>query len=295
MKILSGVIIVGLTAALWVGASSITTYRLNTLVANGDIPYGPVPDVEKDYYSFEGLHSAFNTHLDIRRTEEFSRSELEKMIISSVKTSRQKKLKKYITSTLKFSEDYQMDPFWIIAVMMVESGFDKTAQSPRNARGLMQIKPDTAEHLYQLMNKKNISEKQIERNLHHPDKNIEVGVFYLKKLLQNFRLNYRHATIAYNVGPNKLKSLLNANEIDTAKNSYLVKVQDHYNEISNNFSEALKARPKPFELTYVVKDQGHKLEEQYLGLFASLKTDFKTDFLLSSENLASFSLKTRSF
>jgi soluble lytic murein transglycosylase len=61
---------------------------------------------------------------------------------------------KYLAPTLDLSTNYQIDPFWIISIMMVESGFDFKAQSHKNARGLMQIRPETASHLYQLMGKR---------------------------------------------------------------------------------------------------------------------------------------------
>lgn len=290
MKILKSVIIVALLSSLWGLSSIIKTHRLNGLLASGKIPYGPLPAVENDYYSFDGIHSAFLSGLEIRRADEFKKNEFQEIILSSLSANSQLKLKKYLASTLNFSEEYQLDPFWILSVMMVESRFDKTAQSPRNARGLMQIKPDTAEHLYQLMNKK-ISDEQIERNLHHPEENIEVGVFYLKKLLQNFRLNYNFATIAYNVGPNKLKSLQASDDIDTQNFSYLIKVRESYSELSRNFSIILKNRPKPFESTYVVIDQGRSLENDILNLF----TVAHSSNMLTSENLTHFSSKTRAF
>lgn len=294
MKFLTSVILVVVVALFWATSETVRTHRLNNLVAAGKIPYGPIPDVSKNYYSYDGLPSAFKSDLDLKRAEEFTKSEFQELIIHSLDSSSQANLKRYLSSTLSFSEDYQMDPFWILSVMMVESRFDKTAQSPKNARGLMQIKPDTAEHLYTLMNKK-ISDEQIQRNLHHPEENIEVGVFYLKKLLQNFRLNYRHATIAYNLGPNKLKSLLDYDEIDTVNYSYLIKVQLCYDELSKLFLAELKNRPKPFESTYVVKGQGHKLEEQLLGLFVAARPKINSDFLLTSENLWHFSSKSRAF
>ncbi len=279
MKILTSVILIALLAALWGTSDLISSSRLNNLVMTGKIPYGPMPDAEKNYYSYSGLNSAFDSTLDLKRAEEFTKSEFQELILSSISSSSQKNLQRYLSTTLRFSEDYQMDPFWIISIMMVESGFDKTAQSSRNARGLMQIKPDTAEHLYQLMNKK-VSEEQIQRNLHYPKENIEVGVFYLKKLLQNFRMNYQFATIAYNLGPNKLKSLLDYGEIDTTNYSYLLKVRTCYNKLSKNFSNVLKLQPKPFESTYVVKGQGTKLEEQILGLFITANPTIHADFHL---------------
>lgn len=279
MKVLNSVILLALMLALWGVSDLISSRRLNNLVSSGKIPYGPLPDADRNYYSYSGLNSAFDSSLDLKRSEEFTRGEFQELILSSLSASSQKNLKRYLATTLRFSEDYQIDPFWIISIMMVESGFDKTAQSPKNARGLMQIKPDTAEHLYQLMNKK-VSGEQVQRNLHYPKENIEVGVFYLKKLLQNFRMNYQFATIAYNLGPNKLKSRLNAGDINTANYSYLLKVSTCYNKLSKNFADILKMQPKPFESTYVVKGQGTKLEEHILGLFITANPVLEADLHL---------------
>ncbi|MBC7539541.1 MAG: lytic transglycosylase domain-containing protein [Bacteriovorax sp.] len=284
MKILKGALLFILVGALWSTSSLVKSHRLNQLVASGKIPYGPIPNAVDNYYSYNGLNSAFNSNLELKRADEFSKVEFEKIILDSLDPVAKQNFQKYLLPTLNLSVDYQIDPFWIISVMMVESGFNFRAQSHKNAHGLMQIRPDTASHLYQLMNKK-VSADGLYTNLHHPTENIEVGIFYLKKLLQNFRMNYRLATIAYNVGPNKLKNLLDADEIDTVNFSYLAKVQDSYKDLTKNFAQELKKRPRPFEMTYVVSGQGRILEERLLKLYTLALPSFEGAFLLSSENL----------
>jgi len=271
---------------LWCASVEIKQIRLEKLVADGKIPYGPMPDMYRDFYSFNSLHSAFNSKIDLKRTEEFSKNEFEDLILNSIDSNGRQNLKKYLASTLSLSEDYQIDPFWIISVMMVESSFNSKALSNKNAQGLMQITPDTAGHLYQLMSIK-LSEEEVAKKLYHPADNIEVGAFYLKKLLQNFRLNYSLATIAYNIGPNKLKDLIILDEIDIVNFSYLQKVQSCYNDLSKYFLLELKKRPRPYESTYVVIDQGKKLENKLLELYTLYPSDLFGKFLLSSENLHS--------
>lgn len=284
MKLIKVVLSLTLLGALWSTSEVIKTHRLNQLVATGKIPYGPIPDVSRNYYSYDSLHGAFDSKLELRRSDEFTKSEFENLILNSLDPFARENFKKFLRPTLALSEEYQMDPFWIISVMMVESGFDLKAQSRKNAQGLMQIQPDTAEHLYSLMRKKS-STDQIQLNLHQPVENIEMGVFYLKKLLQNFRLDYHLATIAYNVGPNKLRALLVLDDIDTVNFSYLVKVQESYKDLTKRFLSELKKHPKPYEVTYVVKGQGHLLEESLLNLYISALPSLKPDLLLSSENL----------
>lgn len=294
MKLLKAALFLSMIALFWSASTAVTNYRLEKLVLGGVIPYGPVPDVAPDYYNFNGLHSAFDSKLNLKRSEEFTKKEFEEIILNAVEVNSRESFKAYLKPTLALSEDYQMDPFWIISVMMVESRFNFKAQSQKNARGLMQIQPDTAEHLYSLMGKK-LTDRELNVNLHRPSENIEIGIFYLKKLLQNFRLNYKLATIAYNVGPNKLRDLLVLNDFDTVNFSYLIKVQESYKGLTKNFQAALKKRPLPFESTYVVKDQGKKLEEHLLKLYTSAPAAIAEDYLLTSENLDFFPRKTLPF
>ncbi len=282
MKIMTGVILLALLSILWSTSSAIKKHRLNILVTTGKIPYGPNPDSLKNYYSYNGLHSAFNNKLDFKRVGEFTKDEFQELILNSQDALIKKNLKRYLAPTLNFSEEYQIDPFWILSVMMVESSFDKTAISSKNARGLMQIKDETAEYVYQLMNK-NISDEQIQRNLHYPEENIEVGIFYLKKLLQNFKLNHRHATIAYNLGPNKLKSLLLNNAVPSTS-PYLQKVEKCYGELSKNYFLSLNKKTKPHGLSFMVKKQGLKLDNQFMGLIIAAKRSLKVGLVVSSEN-----------
>lgn len=284
MKILTGVILLALLSILWTTSSAIKKHRLNILETAGIIPYGPIPDSLKNYYSYGRSVLAFNAKLDLKRAREFTKVEFQDLILNSQDVSIQKNLKRYLAPTLSFSEEYQIDPFWILSVMMVESAFDKTAKSSQNARGLMQIKDETAEYIYQLMNK-NISDEQIQRNLHYPEENIEVGIFYLKKLLQNFKSNYNYATIAYNLGPNRLKSLLLINDLDPLTSSYLQKVQKCYQGLSKDYFLTLhNKKPKPYELSFIVKEQGIKDDNQIKDLFVTAKDVFKTASVVSSEN-----------
>jgi soluble lytic murein transglycosylase-like protein len=90
------------------------------------------------------------------------------------------------------------------------------------------------------MGRKSVKNTLTERYF-HSDNNIDVGIFYLKKLFQNFHLNYYLATIAYNLGPNKLKNYLEIKK-DISKFSYLLKVQESYKLIENNLLIEFQAR-----------------------------------------------------
>ena len=252
-------------ASFWMFAGTIASLRLNSMEQSGAIPYGPLPDQEIAHYTYQAMDTAFDPGVPLKRSHELTKQEFEDLIMQSLDERTQKNFKPYLASVMNFSVDYQIDPFWIIAIMMVESNFNTKAISPKNALGLMQIKPDTAQFLYQLM-RREVTPEEAAKNMHHPEENIEVGVFYLKKLLYNFRLNYRLATVAYNMGPTKLRNRLVEKTLDVATFSYLVKVKESYSLVSKNFSSLFKNRPKPYEQTYVVVNQGLKFEEQLLAL-----------------------------
>lgn len=91
------------------------------------------------------------------------------------------------------SEKVGIDPYLIKALIMVESGFNPRAVSPRGARGLMQIMPGLGKAL----------------DLHapfDPEENIRCGVKHFKHLLDLFNNDASLALAAYNAGE---KSVLN--------------------------------------------------------------------------------------
>ncbi len=92
-----------------------------------------------------------------------------------------------INSVLAEARTYKLDPRLVLAVMATESGFDPNAKSPKNAWGLMQLIPETAERF----NVKNILD---------PIENIRGGMAYLRWLLSYFRGDVTLTLAAYNAG-----------------------------------------------------------------------------------------------
>lgn len=278
MKFLSGLCLAVILGCLWSVSGIVAQNRLEKLEAAGVLTYGPLPDHSPDSYSYEGLHQAFDSNVPLKRASEYTKAEFEELILATLAPKEQRELRPFINAILNYSVEYQVDPFWITSIVMVESNFDILALSPKNARGLMQIKPDTAQHLYQLM-QKTLTEEEISENLYSPEKNIEVGVFYLKKLLQNFRMNYRFATVAYNIGPQRLRNRLVEKSLDVNNFSYLVKVKDRYIKLSQAFASTTKLKAHPYEATFVFSEQGYQIEKKIVDLFPSSSP------LSGSENL----------
>jgi hypothetical protein len=81
----------------------------------------------------------------------------------------------------------KIDPKLVLAVIATESAFQTDAVSPRNARGLMQLMPETAERFGV-------------KNVFDPGENIRGGVKYLRWLLTYFEDDLSLALAAYNAG-----------------------------------------------------------------------------------------------
>ena len=88
---------------------------------------------------------------------------------------------------LKMAPDYGVQPELALAIIQAESNFDTIALSPRNAKGLMQLIPETAARF-------NVS------NPYDPAQNIRGGLSYLRWLLAYFEGDVTLVAAAYNAG-----------------------------------------------------------------------------------------------
>jgi soluble lytic murein transglycosylase-like protein len=85
----------------------------------------------------------------------------------------------------------QLDPDLVNSVIHAESGFNPRAVSPKGARGLMQLMPQTASRLGV-------------RNAFDPKANVEGGTLYLRTLLEQYNFDVVKALAAYNAGPQRV-------------------------------------------------------------------------------------------
>lgn len=87
----------------------------------------------------------------------------------------------------KLAPGYAVHPKLALAVITAESNFNPNARSPKNAGGLMQLIPQTAERF-------NV------KNVFDPAQNIRGGLAYLRWLLSYYRGQVPLAIAAYNAG-----------------------------------------------------------------------------------------------
>lgn len=90
---------------------------------------------------------------------------------------------------------YNIDPNLVVAIVWQESRFRSDAVSEKNARGLMQLMPETAARFGV-------------RDPHNPQESIRGGVAYLVWLLDRFNGNVALALAAYNAGPGSVEAYL---------------------------------------------------------------------------------------
>jgi hypothetical protein len=89
------------------------------------------------------------------------------------------------------SDAHKIDPDFVNSVIRAESGFNVRAVSPKGARGLMQLMPQTANNLGV-------------RNSFDPQANVDGGTRYLRFLLEKYNYDVVKALAAYNAGPKRV-------------------------------------------------------------------------------------------
>ncbi|PYS94654.1 MAG: hypothetical protein DMF50_12105 [Acidobacteria bacterium] len=124
-------------------------------------------------------------------------------------------------SVARASSKYNLPPEMILAVIRIESAFDINAQSDKGAVGLMQLLPSTAQEIAQELR----MEWRGDAILRDPSANIEMGAYYLTKMIGQFN-NLSVALAAYNHGPGRIAELSEAKA--ELPMGYSEKVLSHY-------------------------------------------------------------------
>lgn len=140
--------------------------------------------------------------------------------------------------------EWNLDPFLLVAVMKVESGFDPRAVSAKGARGLMQIMPDTGAWAAVQLG----MEPFHPDDLFIPDINLRIGAWYLSYLSQRFNDRLVLALAAYNGGQGNVQQWLTSmrwsGEVETVQDipygetrRYVIRVLRTYESYKDTYQD----------------------------------------------------------
>ena len=144
------------------------------------------------------------------------------------------------------SEQYKVDPYLIAAIIESESNWNPRARSSRDAMGLMQLLPETAQDMVDMGYVD--GGRYDTSDLFDPETNIVFGAAYLRYLLDYYDGAVDRAIAAYNAGIGNVEdwvvedtALHNAITFPETQ-AYLVRVLNAYNRYSelyaNRFADA---------------------------------------------------------
>jgi len=103
------------------------------------------------------------------------------------------------------ADEYEIAPELVAAVVKAESGFNRKAKSPKGAVGLMQLMPETAEYVAEMID----YNKPID--LYNAKCNLKLGTAYLRYLFDKYDCE-KLAICAYNAGEGRVYSWLKNEE-----------------------------------------------------------------------------------
>jgi soluble lytic murein transglycosylase-like protein len=120
----------------------------------------------------------------------------------------------------KYASDYGLEPSLIRSIIATESGFNPNAVSPKGARGLMQLMPETAARLGV-------------RNSFDPEQNIHGGTKHFRFLMDNFNNDMELSLAAYNAGENLVQRL--------GRVPAIRETQDYVHSVTKRYGKTLVA------------------------------------------------------
>lgn len=143
----------------------------------------------------------------------------------------EQKFSAHLPSVRMFARQYGVDENFVKAVMKQESCFNPGARSKAGAIGLMQLMPDTADHLGV-------------GNAWDPHQNIEGGIKYLAQMLREFNGNKALALAAYNAGPGAVRKYNGVPPYRETR-GYVSKIMAEYSRL-----QAGQIAPRPMAAGY---------------------------------------------
>lgn len=133
--------------------------------------------------------------------------------------------RKILNLVLKLAPEYGIYPRLAMAIIRAESNFNPAAISPKNAQGLMQLIPETAERF-------NV------RKPFDPEQNIRGGLAYLRWLLAYFKGDIALVAAAYNAGEGTVNRYAGVPPYPETR-GYVKRIQEVFKREEHPFNPAI--------------------------------------------------------
>lgn len=134
-----------------------------------------------------------------------------------------------------------IDPFMVAAIIRVETNYKADQESVKGALGVMQLMPDTAKWV---IGKANLPDVSLESLKREPDKNIQIGSWYLKSLYDQFEGNEIAVIAAYNAGPTKVRSWIKNGkwngQLETSKDIPFGETRHYVQRVAHYYEQYVK-------------------------------------------------------
>lgn len=150
----------------------------------------------------------------------------------------------YTDTIINCSNEYNLDPYLVAAVIHVESGNRPEVISRSGAVGLMQIMPETGEWIAKKLGLTDFNESMLK----DPSLNIEFGCWYLRFLLNKYEHDMIHTLAAYNAGQGMVDKWLADNRYSSGgrlinipyeeTDNYVIRVQHAYEKYKSLYKNA---------------------------------------------------------
>jgi soluble lytic murein transglycosylase len=132
-----------------------------------------------------------------------------------------------VKTVIECSKANGHDPFLLLALIEVESGYDGDAVSEKGAMGLLQVMPFVAREVADELD----MDFENDGGLHDMETNVKIGSHYLGKLMQRYG-DLTMALEAYNLGPAKLNTLIEEGRLRKRFTKKTLKVRDRLRKLA---------------------------------------------------------------
>lgn len=113
----------------------------------------------------------------------------------------------YESAILAQAQKNNLNPLLVKSLIRQESAFNEKATSTSKAMGLMQLIPPTAAEVAQDLGMQGI---ELPQDSYLPEINVQMGVYYIARMIKQFGGNVPVGLAAYNAGPTRISAFVRA-------------------------------------------------------------------------------------